>query len=116
MQITERDHQGIIVLDLQGRLTTGDAGAERVRDKITSLFFQGHSKVLVNLGGVPHIDSGGLGELVRCSLIARRANGSIKLFGLTHRVVELLTITKLITEFDTFETEREALASFMVAA
>jgi len=116
MQISERRTQDIVVFDLQGRLTTIDEGAVHLREKIVNRFADGDSKVLINLSEVPHIDSTGLGELVRCSLVARKAKGTVKLFGLTRRVVELLTITKLIFEFDTFETEQEAVDSFLVTA
>jgi anti-sigma B factor antagonist len=112
MHITERKNEDVVVLDLKGRMTIDD-GADLLQDKFKSLIFTGHSKVLLNMGGVPHIDSGALGKLVSCSLTARQANSSVKLFGLTRRVVELLTITKLITEFDTYDTEQEALSSFM---
>lgn len=114
MNITERITHDVVVLDLVGRLTIGE-GAELLRDKVTSVVFQGHSKVLLNLAGVPYIDSGGLGELVRCSMAAKKANGSVKLVGLTGRIVDLLAITKLITVFDTFETEEQAIQSFMAA-
>ena len=116
MQMNERTTHGVLVLDLKGRLTTVDDGAQQMRERVTRAFEQGQSKVLVNLAGVPHMDSGALGELVRCSLAARRTKSSIRLFGVTGRVVELLTITKLITEFDTFATEQEALDSFLVTA
>jgi anti-sigma B factor antagonist len=115
MQITERKIQDVTVLELTGKLTIGD-GAELLRDKVASVVFQGNSKVVLNLAGVPYIDSGGLGELVRCSMGAKKANGSVKLVGVSGRVVDLLTITKLIAVFDTFDTEQEALASFPVTA
>jgi len=115
MHITERNTQGVVVLDLEGRLTLGE-GAELLRDKVASVVFQGNSKVVLNLAGVPYIDSGGLGELVRCSMTAKKANGSVKLIGVSGRVVDLLTITKLITVFDTHDSEQEALASFMATA
>jgi anti-sigma B factor antagonist len=115
MQITERAIQDVIVLDLNGKLTIGD-GAELLRDTVASVVAKGHSKLLLNLAGVPYIDSGGLGELVRCSMAAKKANGSVKLVGVSGRVVDLLTITKLIAVFDTFDTEQEALASFPVTA
>lgn len=115
MHITERRTQDVVVLDLKGRMTVDD-GADQLQDKFKSLIFTGHSKVLLNMGAVPHIDSGALGKLVSCSLTARQAKSSVKLFGLSGRVVELLTITKLITEFDTYDTEQEALSSFMVTA
>lgn len=115
MEIVERTVGGITILDLKGKLTIGD-GAELLRDKVASIVFQGQSKVLLNLAGVPYMDSGGLGELVRCSMAARRANGAVKLVCLTSRITDLLTITKLLTVFDTFDTEAEALASFGAAA
>src|SRR5687768_13176505 len=111
MRITQRTTQDITVLDLEGRLTT-DKGAELLRDTITGVFSRGQSKVVLNLAGVPHIDSGGLGELVRCYLAAQKANGSVKLIGLTGRVVSLLTITKLNTVFESYDTEQKALDSF----
>ena len=115
MQITERIAQDVVILDLAGRLTMGD-GAELLRDKVASIVFQGHSKVLLNLAGVPYVDSGGLGELVRCSMAAQKANGAVKLVGLTTRITDLLAITKLLNVFETFETEQEALASYMAPA
>ena len=115
MQISERITQGVVILDLTGRLTIGD-GAELLRDKVTSVVFQGNSKVLLNLAGVPYVDSGGLGELVRCSMAAQKANGAVKLVGLTTRITDLLAITKLLNVFETFETEQEAIASYMAPA
>jgi anti-sigma B factor antagonist len=115
MQITERRIQDVTVLELTGKLTIGD-GAELLRDKVASVVFQGNSKVVLNLAGVPYIDSGGLGELVRCSMAAKKANGSVKLVGISGRVVDLLTITKLIAVFDTYDTEQDAVASFPVTA
>ena len=83
-----------------------------LRDKVASVVFQGQTKVLLNLAGVNYMDSGGLGELVRCSMAARKANGAVKLANLTSRITDLLTITKLLTVFDTYDSEEKALASF----
>jgi len=115
MQITERIIDGVTILDLKGKLTIGD-GAELLRDKIASIVFQGQNRVLLNLSGVPYMDSGGLGELVRCSMAARKANGAVKLTGLTGKTADLLAITKLLTVFDTFDSEAEALSSFAINA
>ena len=111
MQITERTVGDVTVLDLQGKLTIDD-GATLLRDKVTSVVFQGNSKVLLNLSGVGYMDSGGLGEMVRCSIAASKAKGAVKLVNLTSRITDLLTITKLLTVFDTFDSEEKALASF----
>jgi anti-sigma B factor antagonist len=111
MQITERAIGDVTILDLDGKLTIDD-GAELLRDKVASIVFQGRRKVLLNLAGVPYMDSGGLGELVRCSMVTRRAGGAVKLVGLTSRITDLLAITKLLTIFDTFDSEALALAGF----
>ena len=112
MQISERITQDVVILDLTGKLTMGD-GDELLRDKVASVVFQGRSKVLLNLAGVPYMDSGGLGVLVRCSMAAQKANGAVKLVGLTTRITDLLTITKLLNVFETFETEEAAIASYL---
>ncbi len=111
MHITERTIGDITVLDLSGKLTIDD-GAALLRDKVTSVVFQGQRKVILNLAGVPYMDSGGLGELVRCSMAAKKSDGAVKLANLTGRITDLLTITKLLTVFDTFDSEEKALASF----
>ena len=84
MEITKRHVADITVLDLKGKLTIGD-GAELLRDNVTSIVFQGNRKVMLNLAGVPYMDSGGLGELVRCSMIVQREKGTVKLINLTRR-------------------------------
>ena len=116
MQMNERTTRDVLVLDLKGRLTTMDGGAQRMRDRVTAVLFDGQSKVLLNLADVPHIDSCALGQLALCKTAALKMNGIVKLFGMTGRVVQLLTITKLTTEFETFDTEQEALDSFLVTA
>jgi anti-sigma B factor antagonist len=115
MKITERIVGDITVLDLDGRLTIGD-GAGLLRDKVTSIVFQGRNRILLNLAGVPYMDSGGLGELVRCSMAARKADGEVKLVNLTSRITDLLSITKLLTVFDTFDSEDAAIAGFRKVA
>ena len=115
MKISERISQDVVILDLTGRLTMDD-GAELLRDKVASVVFQGHSKVLLNLAGVPYVDSGGLGTLVRCSMAVQKANGAVKLVGLTTRITDLLAITKLLNVFETFETEEAAIASYLATA
>jgi anti-sigma B factor antagonist len=112
MSVTERRTQDVVIIDLKGRITIDD-GAEQLSDKVSSLLLRGEPKVLLNMSSVPHVDSGALGKLVSCLLRARKAHSELKLFGLTRRVLELLTITKLTTSFDIYDTEQEALASCM---
>ena len=111
MEIDKRHVNDITILDLKGRLTVDD-GAELLRDTVASIIFQGDRKVVLNLAGVPYMDSGGLGELVRCSLIAKRDNGAVRLVNLTSRITDLLTITRLLVIFDTYDSEAAALGSF----
>ena len=108
MEISERIVDGITILDLNGKLTIGD-GAQLLKDKSESLVFQGRKQVIVNLGAVPYIDSGGLGQLVACFTTLTRAGGRLTLINLNTRNHDLLSITKLVAVFDTFDTEREAI-------
>src|SRR5262245_3917458 len=115
MQIDERAVGDVKVLDLKGRVTLGE-GDELLREKITTLLNQGSKKILLNLGGVPYIDSAGLGEIVRTYTTVSRQGGSLKLLNLTKRISDLLSITKLLTVFETFESEDEAVKSFAKSA
>jgi anti-sigma B factor antagonist len=114
MEIQERTSGDVTILDLKGKITLGE-GDVLLRDKVNSLLSQGHRKLLLNLQGVPYIDSAGLGEIVRTYTTASRQGGSLKLLNLTKRIQDLLSITKLLTVFDTFDSESEALRSFTSA-
>ena len=111
MQIDERPIGDVMILDLKGKLTIGE-GDELLKDKINSLIQQSHRKLVLNLEGVPYVDSAGLGEIVRTYTTVQRQGGTLKLLNLTKRIEDLLAITKLLTVFDTFETEQEVLDSF----
>jgi anti-sigma B factor antagonist len=114
MQIEERSVGDVTVLDLKGKMTLGE-GDELLKDKINSLIHQGQRKLLLNLEGVPYIDSAGLGEIVRTYTTVSRQGGSLKLVNLTKRITDLLSITKLLTVFETFDAEKDAVASFQKA-
>ena len=111
MVIEERVIGDITVLDLKGKMTLGE-GDELLKDKINSLIHQGQKKLLLNLEGVPYIDSAGLGEIVRTYTTVSRQGGNLKLVNLTKRITDLLSITKLLTVFETFDTESDALKSY----
>jgi anti-sigma B factor antagonist len=115
MVIEERVIGDITVLDLKGKMTLGE-GDELLKDKINSLIHQGQKKLLLNLEGVPYIDSAGLGEIVRTYTTVSRQGGSLKLLNLTKRITDLLSITKLLTVFETFEAEGDAVRSFSASA
>jgi anti-sigma B factor antagonist len=115
MQIEERAVGDVIVLDLKGRVTLGE-GDELLKDKVNSLLNQGHKKIVLNLADVPYVDSAGLGEIVRTYTTVSRQGGSLKLLNLTKRIADLLSITKLLTVFESFEAEADAVRSFSASA
>ena len=114
MQIEERSAGDVTVLDLKGKMTLGE-GDEQLRDKINSLVQQGHRKIVLNLEGGPYLDSAGLGEIVRTYTTISRQGGSLKLLNLTKRITDLLSITKLLTVFETYDSEADAVRSFSSA-
>jgi anti-sigma B factor antagonist len=111
MEIVERTVNDVTVLDLKGKMTLGE-GDELLKDKINSLLAAGKKKLLLNLESVPYIDSAGLGEVVRTYTTVSRQGGSLKLLNLTKRIEDLLSITKLLTVFDTYDNEAEAVQSY----
>jgi anti-sigma B factor antagonist len=111
MNISQRIVDNVAVIDLKGRVTLGE-GTEVLRDKINSLLHQGHRNVILNLSAVDYLDSAGLGEIVGTYTTLRRQGGTLKLVGLTSRIRDLLSITKLLTVFDTFDAEQDAVRSF----
>jgi anti-sigma B factor antagonist len=115
MQIDQRAVGDVVVLDLKGRVTMGE-GDELLKDKVNSLVNQGHKKIVLNLAGVPYVDSAGLGEIVRTYTTVSRQGGSLKLLNLTKRITDLLSITKLLTVFETFDSENDAIRSFSASA
>ena len=111
MQIEERVVNNVTILDLKGKITLGE-GDEALKDKINSLIQQDRKRILLNLAEVPYIDSAGLGEVVRTYTTVSRQGGQLKLVNLTKRITDLLSITKLLTVFETFDSEPEALKSY----
>ena len=115
MQIEERMVGDVVVLDLKGKVTLGE-GDELLKDKVNSMVNQGHKKIVLNLAQVPYIDSAGLGEIVRAYTTVSRQGGSLKLANLTKRIQDLLSITKLLTVFETFDSDNDAVKSFSASA
>mgnify|MGYP003352693880 CR=1 FL=1 len=111
MQIEERTAGDVTILDVTGKMTLGE-GAEALKDKVNSLVHQGRKKLILNLEAVPYIDSAGLGEIVRTYTTVSRQGGSLKLLNLTKRITDLLSITKLLTVFETYDNEADAVRSF----
>jgi anti-sigma B factor antagonist len=111
MTIDERAVGDVTVLDLSGQVTAAK-GDMLLRDKIHSLVHQGHRQLLLNMANVSYVDSSGLGHLVASYTTVANAGGQLKLLNLTSKIQSLLTITKLLTVFETFDSEAAAVKSF----
>ena len=111
LKITNREVGGIMVVNLSGRLTLGDASAQ-LRQSLKDLVDGGKKKIVLNLGDVGYIDSSGLGELVSSFTTVRNSGGELKLANLTQKVNDLLTVTKLYTVFEVHNDEQAAISSF----
>src|SRR5262245_8247037 len=108
MTLKSRRIDDVVILDLSGRITIGE-GTLVLPSAIQKLLDAGDANFLLNLADVDYIDSSGLGELVTSFTTVRNKNGQLKLLNLTRRVRDLLQITKLLTVFDAFDNETEAL-------
>ena len=111
LNITERQAGDVTILDLSGKVTIGE-GSVALRGAIRRLLGEGKSKILLNLGSVGYVDSSGIGELVSSFTAVNKEGGTLKLLNLTQKIQDLLAITKLLTVFDVFEKEDEALSSY----
>jgi anti-sigma B factor antagonist len=111
IKIGERHIGGVTILDIVGKLTIDEA-AQRLRDKINSLIAQKETRIVLNLQHVPYIDSGGLGEMIASFGSVTRAGGAMKLLHVSARNHDLLSITRLVTVFESFDSEAEAVSSF----
>ena len=111
LQISQREKDGVTILDLQGLITMGDSGTH-LRRTIGSLVEQDQKRILVNMAKVAYIDSSGLGELVAGFSAIDDKGGEMKLTQISKRISELMTITNLVTVFDIFEDEESAIESF----
>jgi anti-sigma B factor antagonist len=111
LNINERQAGDVTVLDMSGKITIGE-GSVALRTAIRRLLEEGKKRILLNLAGVSYVDSSGIGELVSSYTAINKEGGQLKLLNLTQKIQDLLTITKLLTVFDVYESEAEALNSF----
>lgn len=111
MKINVRQREGVTILDLKGKITIG-VGDVALRDAIHEALSAGAKKLLINLDEVTTIDSSGVGELVSSYTTVTNRGGKLKLANLPPKVADILQITQLITVFDVYEDEDEALRSF----
>lgn len=115
LKLTKRTVDGILVVQCNGRIVFGDESG-LLRDEVKKSIADGAKKIVLNLGEVNYIDSGGLGTLVALHTTAHNAGGTIKLANLTKRVGDLLQVTKLLTVFEVYDSEYAALEAFRHAA
>jgi len=111
MKISFRDRGDVTILDLKGKILIGD-DLKDLRREIDRLVERNRRKVLLNFAQVPMIDSSGLGEVVRTYTTITREGGQIKIVNLTHKVKDLMVVTKLVTVFEIYDDEEEAIKSF----
>lgn len=111
MKIERRKKGNITILDLKGKILVGD-GIDELRESINESIKQKETNLLLNFKDVPYLDSTGLGEVVRSYTSLQKEGGAVKIVNLTNKVKDLLSVTKLITVFETFEDEDKAVESF----
>jgi anti-sigma B factor antagonist len=111
MKFTTRHVDGVMILDLNGRITLGE-GSVTLRDAVHDALGKGEKHILLNLAKIDYIDSSGIGELVSAFTSVKNAGGELKLLHLTKKVHDLLQITKLYTVFDVKDDEAAAVSSF----
>lgn len=114
LKLTSKTKDGVLVVGCSGRIVFGEESA-LLREKIKNALVE-NNRIVLNLGDISYIDSGGLGTLVALRTSAQNAGGTIKLTNLTTRVGDLLQVTKLLTVFDVYDSEAEAIESFRAAA
>ena len=115
MQISQRIVGDVAIVEVVGDIVAKNGDA-LLTDKVRSLRQQGYTRLVVDLGNVPYMDSAGLGDLVYAYATTKKSGGTLKLMRVTKRLQDLLTITKLVSVFDTYDDETAAVASFSAAA
>jgi anti-sigma B factor antagonist len=115
MLLTTRTIGNVTVLDVKGRLVLGD-GDETFTKTVNELAFTGHVNIVLNMDAVTYIDSMGLGVLVSKYVTLRNRGGNLKVCNMHRRNFEVLTVTRLLTVFESFDSEDAAVASFATAS
>jgi anti-sigma B factor antagonist len=115
VSIEKRMAGDVMVLSVVGDMTLNGGEATILADKVRSEMVQGQTRFVLDLGHVRYIDSAGLGELIHAFAAVKNRGGAMKLMNLTKRVNDLLVLTRLLTVFESFDSEAEALASFPAA-
>jgi len=112
MKTKVRDIGTVRIFDIDGKITIGSGDVE-LRQNIEDSLTAGRARLLLNLKGVSHIDSTGIGEMVGCLITVKRKGGAMKLLNLSPKINDILQVTQLITVFDVYDSESEAIESFI---
>lgn len=112
MNANVRQRDGVTIVDLKGKITIGSGGETALRNAMQEVMNSGAKQVLINMADVTTIDSSGIGELVSSYTTATNRGSKLKLYNLPAKVTDILTITQLITVFDVYDSEDEAVRSF----
>ncbi|MBP1624191.1 MAG: anti-anti-sigma factor [Acidobacteria bacterium] len=111
MKFATRKAGDVVIIDVEGKILLGEGDVE-IKKTVDDLLRKGHKKILLNLAKVPYLDSAGLGEIIRCFTALRKNGGHFRLLSPNKRILDLLSITKLLNVFDCFDNESSAIASF----
>jgi anti-sigma B factor antagonist len=112
MTFEQRMVGDVAVLSINGDIAMNGEGANLLADRVREVVQAGHNRLILDLGHVRYVDSAGLGELVHALSVVRNRGGEMKLLNVTRRMGDLLVLTRLLTVFDCFDREAQALASF----
>jgi anti-sigma B factor antagonist len=112
MKLSSRFVGDVAILDVEGKILLGEGDVE-VKQAVDELLARGRKHFLLNLAKVPYIDSAGLGQIIRCFTVIRKAGGTLKLLSPNPKVIDLLTVTKMVNVFDWYNEESDALGSFV---
>jgi len=111
MKLSDRELDGVVILEPKGKIM-GGPDASLLHDKLHECIEQGKKSVVIDLARVDWMNSTGLGILISSYTTLRNNQGMLKLANVTDKIQSLLTITKLVTVFDTYDSVDEAVQSF----
>lgn len=111
MKTSVRNREGITIIDLQGKITIGE-GDIILRDAVLEAVEAGSTNIVLNMKKASKMDSSGMGELIAAHEKVKASGGRLSLLNLPENILNVLGVTQLITVFDVFSDEDEAIASF----
>jgi anti-sigma B factor antagonist len=111
MRYEQNEIDNVTVVSVHGNIV-GDESRRRLVDRVWGLLAEDHTRIVLDVVDVRHVDSRGLGELIECFRAAQSRGGTVKLLGVNGRLSDLLVITKLVNVFECFDTRETAIASF----